>query len=307
MLLAGTLADAAVLKGTVGRNLTAPTGSLVDSGWQYQGTWAGTFLGTPISPNHFITAEHVGGTVGGTFFYENQSFTTTAVFKDPNSDLAVWQVDGTFNSFAPLYTKSDEVGKEIVFFGRGTDRGNPVTVGTTLKGWEWGTRDHERSWGQNTVTEIFTGDPNNPQTLRFTFDANAGPNEAQLTGGDSGGGAFILDQGVWKLAGINYAATGTYSFTDDDPNASEAEAALFDAALFKAALFDESGLFVFNSTANEWVPATGLPGSSFVTRISSNIDWINTAIPEPSTGLIVLAGGWLLIARRRQHTRTLSR
>ena len=265
LLLTGTLAHGTVLKGAVGRNLDAPTGDLADSGWDLQGQWR-TFLGTPISSTHFITAKHVGGTVGNTkFVYDGQEYDTTAVFTDPNSDLAIWQVDGTFSSFAPLYTKSDEEGQDIVFFGRGSDRGDPVTVGASLKGWEWTSGDNQMSWGQNTVTEIFTNDPDNPQTLRFTFDLNAGPNEAQLTGGDSGGGAFILDEGVWKLAGINYAATGSYQFTADE---SEDE--------FSAALFDESGLFVFDSVSDQWVPATGLPGSSFVTRISTNVDWINS-------------------------------
>ena len=291
MLLTGTSTNASILvdiNHPTGRNLDAPTGDLADSGWQYQGQWA-SFLGTPISPNHFITAKHVGGSVGGSFIYENTSFVTTAVFKDPNSDLAVWRIDGTFNSFAPLYTQNNEVNKEIVVIGRGTDRGDPVTVGTTLKGWQWGTDDHAMSWGQNTVTEIFTGDPKNPQTLQFNFDLNAGPNEVQLTGGDSGGGAFILDDGQWKLAGIGYAATGDYQFTAD---IAEAE--------FSAALFDQNGLFVFNGTGNPWVSASRQPGSSFVTRISPNIDWINSAIPEPSTGVILLAGGWLLTARRKR-------
>lgn len=271
-----------------GRNLTAPTGNLADSGWQYQGQWSG-FLGTPISSTHFITAKHVGGAVGNTFIYQNTSFTTTAVFKDPNSDLAIWQVDGTFNSFAPLYTKSNEVGQEIVIIGRGSDRGDPVMVDTALKGWRWGANDHAMSWGQNTVSEIFTGEPNNPQTLKFTFDANAGNNEAQLTGGDSGGGAFILDEGEWKLAGIGYAATGSYGLTDDPTQR------------FDAALFDEGGLYLFDNNGNlEGLISErpiNLPGSSFVTRISARSNWISSKTPEPSTGLILLGGGWLLARR----------
>lgn len=44
-------------------NTTAPTGSLTNSGWQYEGEWNG-FLGTAIAPRYFITAKHVGGSIG---------------------------------------------------------------------------------------------------------------------------------------------------------------------------------------------------------------------------------------------------
>ena len=34
-----------------------------NSGWQYEGQFS-YFLGVPIGPYHFITAKHIGGTVG---------------------------------------------------------------------------------------------------------------------------------------------------------------------------------------------------------------------------------------------------
>ena len=43
-------------------NTTAPTGDLAGSGWDLQGSWLGDFLGTPIAPQFFITAKHLGGT-----------------------------------------------------------------------------------------------------------------------------------------------------------------------------------------------------------------------------------------------------
>ena len=52
--------------GDPAHNTTAPTGLLAGSGWQYLGNWNG-FVGTQISPNQFITAAHVGGSVGGSF------------------------------------------------------------------------------------------------------------------------------------------------------------------------------------------------------------------------------------------------
>src|SRR2546422_10688353 len=62
-------------------NTTAPGGSLTNSGWQYEGTWGG-FLGTPIAPKYFITAEHVGGGIGQGIGVYRGAHATTAVFGD---------------------------------------------------------------------------------------------------------------------------------------------------------------------------------------------------------------------------------
>jgi len=43
-------------------NTLPPGGNLTNSGWQFEGLWGG-FLGTPIAPNYFIAAQHVGGSV----------------------------------------------------------------------------------------------------------------------------------------------------------------------------------------------------------------------------------------------------
>src|SRR5215510_11080079 len=63
--------------GDPGHNTNAPTGALTNSGWQYQGTWS-TFTGTVISSNAFITAKHVGGTIGDPFTFQGVQYTTTA-------------------------------------------------------------------------------------------------------------------------------------------------------------------------------------------------------------------------------------
>jgi hypothetical protein len=90
-------------------NTTPPAGALANSGWQYQGQWGGV-LGTPIAPQYFIAAHHVGGSVGQSFTFNGAAYTTTAFWDDTNSDLRVWKVSGTFPTYAPLYTTSDEVG-----------------------------------------------------------------------------------------------------------------------------------------------------------------------------------------------------
>jgi len=119
LLLLAPLASRAVIlfrTANPAANTTAPTGGLSGSGWQFEGLW-GAFLGTPISPHFFLSAKHVGQ-AGASFAFDGSAYTLVREFGDPNSDLDLWQVVETFPTFAPLYTKSDEVGKLTVVVGR---------------------------------------------------------------------------------------------------------------------------------------------------------------------------------------------
>lgn len=108
-------------------NTTPPSGELAGSGWELQGDWGGV-LATPIAPQYFLAARHVGGSVGQAFTFQGVSYRTTAFWDDPYSDLRLWQVDGTFPTYAQLYTGSNELGRDMVVFGRGTRRGAEVSV-----------------------------------------------------------------------------------------------------------------------------------------------------------------------------------
>src|SRR5258708_6232648 len=108
-------------------NTTPPTGSLADSGWQYEGQWGGV-LGTAIAPQYFIAAQHVGGLVGDAFVFQGVTYKTTAYWNDPSSDLRVWKVDSVFPLWAPLYSLSDEPCKSFVVIGRGTKRGEHIVL-----------------------------------------------------------------------------------------------------------------------------------------------------------------------------------
>jgi len=266
-------------------NTSVPTGSLTNSGWQYQGIW-GDFLGTPIAPKYFITASHVGGSVGDLFILNGTSYTTTALFDDPNSDLRIWRVCGTLASYAPLYTNSNEVNKGLVVIGRGTPRAEPVTTTNFLStvktnGWMWGNYDGAVRWGENVVAGVLNGDgvfgSGVGDLLQATFDATGVANECHLSGGDSGGAVFIQEGSVWKLAGINYAVEGPYNTGSSGPG-------------FEAAIFDARGLYTTNSTIGAWEPEPTvgpvLPGSFYATRISAHLTWINSVInanvpPDP--------------------------
>jgi hypothetical protein len=261
-------------------NTTPPDGSLTNSGWQCQGRW-GAFLGTPISPRHFIAAAHVGGAVGDTFMFRGVAYSTTAMFDDPNSDLRIWRVCGLLPEYAVLYDDVSEVGKPLVVFGRGTQRGAPLIVsdlfGAATKGWLWGTADGVQRWGTNVVSAILNGDTTLPlggavggpvgDLLQATFDANGGADEAHLSVGDSSGGLFIQEQGVWKLAGINYGVEAYFNTNDIGPG-------------FFAAITDKGGLY--SGGPGNWQQTPELPAdlstAFYATRIASNLPWIRTIL-----------------------------
>jgi hypothetical protein len=290
---------AVITVGGDGRNTSAPTGNLAGSGWQYQGNF-NSFVGTPIAPGYFITAQHIGGSVGQTFSYQGADYETVASFDDPGSDLRIWKVDGTFDAFAPLYRSHDETGKNVVVFGRGTQRGDAVTVNGTPRGWQAGASDGALSWGTNTVSEISSG-----TLIRSAFDAGAGPDEGTLSSGDSGGGVFVNDGGTWKLAGVNYAVDGPFSVSGTDGSG------------FNGAIFDAGGLY--SGGDGNWTyhanTAADIAAGFYSTRISTQADWIDSIlgrvpnvnplpptdsnVPEPA-GLALLgtAAGALFVRRR---------
>lgn len=263
-------------------NTTEPAGDLAGSGWQYQGLY-GAFLGTAIASHFFITVKHIG-VQSNTFFYRGVNYTILQSYDDPNGDLRIYRVAEAFPDYAPLYPRNDEVGQRLVVFGRGTQRGSEVFSNGILSGWSWGGADTAVRWGENEVEKIVSvfslGD-----LLYALFDENGLPEEAHLSSGDSGGAIFLNDNGVWKLAGLNYAVDGPF-FTA--PGTTGFEAALFDMRGF----YDSSNVFISGD-----VPvASGF----YASRISSKRAWIQSVIGPVlgniSTRAFVGAGDRVCIA-----------
>jgi len=277
-------------------NNTAPGGALAGSGWQYQGQW-GNALGTTIGPNHFVSATHLGKSVGDTFTFNGTPYTTIAVSHDPGSDLSIWEVGGAFPTWADLYPHSDETGKDLVVFGRGNPRGAPVNVGTEAKGWRWGTSDQVQRWGTNEVSTV--GVVSGVPVIYAHFDDLPGTEEAHLANLDSGGGVFLqdaLDGNTWKLAGINYASVCCYFNTVDNGTG------------FAASLFDAGGMY-FSSTNNDpWTHQTDmvadLPTFWVATRVSERVAWIESIVPEPNSGALLVFALGLLCLKGRCRSRT---
>jgi hypothetical protein len=279
---------AIITLGGTGRNTSAPTGALANSGWQYEGL-AGSFTGTTISSNTFITAKHIGDLLGSNFIFDGQSYPVVSEAADPYSDLVVYTVAGTFSEYAPMYAiPAGETWNTIVMYGRSLDRGAPVVVNGQTKGWLWGGSDGSLSWGTNMVSG------NYGSTFGWQFSNNGNVNEAQVASGDSGGGVFIDDGGVWKLAGIINSVEERFSLDGTDAGAMD------------AAIFDKSGLF--EGSGSSWTKiASGGSASTnatwgYATTIASHSVFIQTAVnastvPEPATLCIVGLGGMLLLKR----------
>jgi hypothetical protein len=268
--------------------------------WQYQGLW-GAFVATPVDSTHFLVAKHIYNnltesptnhlpdtfTFGGT----NYAVDKSSIVKDPLGDLAILKITGgTFSTYAPLYTGASEVGKEITIFGKGRQPGAEVMVGSVLRGWAWGPAAATPSWGTNVVRRIeANGVAPFEEYLAFDFKpTQQTPHPAGLSEGDSSGGVFINDGGVWKLAGVNFG-------TDYDRYWSLTQ----DGAQFGANLVDGQGLYYEKALVISHDATTG-----YATRISSHVDWIRSVtVPEPASiamlvglvPLLVLAG----LARRR--------
>ena len=259
-------------------NTSAPDGSLLDSGWQYEGAWGG-FLGTPIAPHYFISAAHIGDAGGPTFSFQNSSYTVIRSFSLGGSDFLIWEVAETFPTFAPLYTARDETGRHLVVIGRGTQRGGEIFLDGTLRGWGWGSADSVWRWGENDVATIvpYTGH----DLIYATFDSHVTigdhPNECHLSSGDSGGAVFINDSNdsQWKLAGINYAVDDLY--TAPDPGTGF-DAAIFDARGYYSA--DDHNPPNFTFLAGD----SPIPTGFYASRISSELPWICSVLAGPQFG-----------------------
>jgi hypothetical protein len=272
-------------------NTTAPTGALTNSGWQFGGLWADC-MGTAIASNFFITAKHVGGTVGAAFVLNGASYTTTAVYNDPTSDLALWKINTTFPAWAPIYTGNSEVGSPLVVFGAGAGRSSEVWAEGELKGWRW-SGSFVKRWGENVVTG--TTNYQSFTLLYARFDAGAGGNEATLAIADSGGGVFIQQNSIWSLAGVNLSVDSPFNTTNT-------------GAGFHAAIFDQGGLYYTNDTTKTWdyIPPqpADIPANFYATRVSSRQDWIlGIIVPEPSTAALAALGLTLLQATTRRRAK----
>ena len=275
VLAAGLVAAAASPASAVilGRNARDGQSPPADSPWNYSGQ-SGGFLGTAVAPNFVLSAQHIGGSIGQTFKYNGCTYTTTAYYDDPASDLRLWRVDGDLGTYAPLHRELEAAGKDLFIVGRGTDRGEALaTASGQTVGWAWGADRGVQRWGTNTATGFVTEGPGIGTLLTATFD---GDDDATVSSGDSGGGFFIVDDDLWKLAGVAHSIDNRF----------EIEGEVFTGAIIGQTMY--------------------------ATSVAANIAWIDSVVgdvptsvvPEPATvGLVSLAAATLTLRRRPRASR----
>lgn len=238
-----------------------PGGPLTNSGLQWVGRLYDTGAAV-ISPNHFISAEHLGiGDGPHPFVFQGVTYMTNGSFKVPGADLRIWRISGTFPTWAPLFEGTgNELGRHLVVFGGGTRRGAPYFFGGTQRGWLWGDIDSRLRWGENKVADLIDIGGFGQQ-LYGTFDAGSaglGYYECHLSNRDSGGPVFIREGGVWKVAGVNFSVDGYFAEgpTGGDP--------------FIGALTDCSGMYSDDGAGHrDPIPGSSpVPTGFYSTRIS---------------------------------------
>jgi hypothetical protein len=205
----------------------------------------------------------------------------------------VYTVNGTLPDYAPLYSSMTKVNNQpVVMFGRGLDRGASVSVNGQLKGWQWGGGDSSLSWG----TDMISGDYGSIYGWQFTNSSN--PNEGQVASGDSGGGVFIDDGGIWKLAGIINSVQESFSL--DGTNTTAMDAAIFDTTgLYQASGSNWSKIAASTTPIGTWGYATSIASHSTFIQSAVNA----STVPEPASLGITGLGGMLLVMRSSRRSK----
>ncbi len=257
------------------QNTTAPTGKLALAGWQWEGSWPFA-LGTVIGPHHVITSTHLKIDIGEIFRFRGLSYRTIGKAHLTGTDLEVFIIDGHFPDFAPLSNTRREIGRPVMLFGRGGQKGAPFEG----RGWLIGAFDNLQRWGTNTVSDIIPPERSSGgELLAMDFNPAAGRDEGFFSSGDSGAGTFLLDRdGLWKLAGVNFGVDGPFTLDTNTPP-------------FFAAIYDARKLWIGFQGFQELIPdgPNPLVARSFATRVSSYLSWLEArrSDPRPADALVL--------------------
>lgn len=192
-----------------------------DASGIYLGYNANTMEGWVLSAEHIT--EGTGVKIGGyTYsFIDPQPANsnvngTRIVSSSVNTDLILYKFSVTGSNPVPSLPKVEiidsapEVGSLLIMAGRGMRLGAGTGSEDVTAPYSWGTPGTSDTvpmrWGFNQVEFGYT-DPAGAKYLVTDFDApGLGTGiDGQAALGDSGGGAFIFNQGSWKLGGVTYA------------------------------------------------------------------------------------------------------
>ncbi|MEN6387000.1 MAG: hypothetical protein ABFD79_17610 [Phycisphaerales bacterium] len=197
------------------------------------GRWSTNASFVVISPKWIITTRHQN-TCPTTLTINNVTYNCTYNSENwtggssANADLRLIRLKNLDGSdpnlaYAPPYQDTNEVGKYFCIGGYGKYRGDTLSSGFLKPkpyGYTWaGTSNNTLRWGDNTIededtTQTASYDSN---TLSSDFDETGTDYEAAPALWDSGGGWFIKQNDIWKLAALS-AYVQRYETWFDDPN-----------------------------------------------------------------------------------------
>ena len=234
MLAAGSASAIVVADYSVATN--PPTG-IWNVNWGYVYNYKNSSA-VAVGSHWLLTAAHVaddGGAgtilVDGTNYYQ-QEIVFHLPSDDPQhtsrADLALVRFDKEFPGYYPLYTgtfpqktRRSDPRLNAVMIGYGVTgtvystyyaarAWNDSPNGSEIKRWGSQKIDGPANWSYNlpgtTVATVNAG-------MQIMFVLNDTPYEAGAGVYDSGGGTFVNDGGIWKLAGINTILYGGPDYT----------------------------------------------------------------------------------------------
>ena len=192
---------------------TNPDSPYFGMNWDYVYRTGG---GSSVAIGYFrlLTAGHYSLPADETFEINGDEFKFKVVDimagsgQPARADMRILELCNKTNAARPL------PGFYSLYTGQFSEREEEmVLVGWGLTGKAWPGRFYPdpnsprlKRWGTNVYEE-----PNSPevgpkwstQCFRMDFSASGSPHEVGYGDGDSGGGAFVRHDGVWKLAGMN--------------------------------------------------------------------------------------------------------
>ena len=156
----------------------------------------------------FVTTAHLDVIVGSEIELSGGSVhNVTEIHNAPQfdelnrPDLRVVKVAEELADWYDVYEGAPALNESVVMAGTGYD-GTVNELDSTFE-WSTGTERTWR-WGTNTVSRCLwvPSGPYSSLCVQMDFDYGATAYEAGWSSGDSGGGAFIREDGQWKLAGV---------------------------------------------------------------------------------------------------------
>ncbi len=241
--------------------------------------------GVQFAPNWVLTADHVGLVVNGTYTNGHGSALIDAVYRAPGAsfpehDLRLVHLANAIAG-APVLQLSSTVLAPTALDWLNPSLNVDVTLSTDStqapRGYAFG---QLREFAV-TILDDHDNDPNTPEVLRtvnwyITHQNNFSTPYVQ--GGDSGGGLFLghVTDNTSPLLGI---ASGQI-FDVLGPNITSFASGYVSVASYRS-----------------WIDETMLANLSD----DQMANWVSTAVPEPATGALWLAGGALLAALSRRN------